>query len=58
VGRALPKGSWLPVPLFVDVWVGDAIHWTGDRDSYMVELRLAIANLARRGRAAQWSELK
>lgn len=56
VGKALPRGSWLPVPLFVDVWVGDDIHWTGDRDSYMDELRRAIANLARQGRTVKWSE--
>ncbi len=53
LGRALPKGSWLPVPFFVDVVVGDPVHWTGDRESFMNRLRLAIAELGKQLRTSR-----
>jgi 1-acyl-sn-glycerol-3-phosphate acyltransferase len=45
LGKALPKGAWLPVPFFCDVFVGDLLRWTGDRETYMERLRTRMAEL-------------
>lgn len=54
LGKSLPKGSWLPVPFFCDVNIGDAIHWTGDRATFMDELRASMSQLAETGHANTW----
>jgi 1-acyl-sn-glycerol-3-phosphate acyltransferase len=46
LGKSLPKGSWLPVPFFCDVNVGDPIEWTGDRDSFMERVRSEALTLS------------
>ena len=44
-GKALPKGAFIPVPLFLDVFVGEPMKWTGDRASFMSQLRERIHGL-------------
>jgi 1-acyl-sn-glycerol-3-phosphate acyltransferase len=46
LGKALPKGEALLVPFFCDVFVGEPIPWSGDRQSYMQAIRGAFAELA------------
>lgn len=47
LGKALPRGEGLLVPFFCDIFVDDAVCWTGDKTSFMalVEERMtALAN--------------
>lgn len=55
LGKALPKGEALLVPFFCDVFVGEAIPWTGDRRSYMRQLDERMAALSAEGRFPIWA---
>ncbi len=46
LGKALPRGEILLVPFFCDVFVGEAMAWTGNRSSFMTELENRIHGLA------------
>lgn len=47
LGKALPKGEALLVPFFCDVFVGDPLHWQGDRSQYMEQLTARFEQLAK-----------
>jgi hypothetical protein len=34
-GRTLPRGTFVPVPFRIDVFVGPPVPWTGDRADFM-----------------------
>lgn len=38
-GRTLPRGSWLPVPFRIDVFVGETVGWAGRRDGFLESIR-------------------
>lgn len=46
LGKALPKGEALLVPFFCDVFVGEPMQWTGERQSFMASIEKTIAALA------------
>lgn len=46
LGKSLPKGDPILVPFFCDVFVGKAIKYTGDKNSFMEELTTAILELS------------
>ena len=51
LGKAMPKGSFIPVPFFVDVNIGQPMHWTedssgGDKKAFMAELGSRMRILA------------
>jgi 1-acyl-sn-glycerol-3-phosphate acyltransferase len=54
LGKALPKGEALLVPFFCDVFVGEALAWTGDRRSYMRQLDERMKALAAEGNFSSW----
>lgn len=54
LGKVLPRGEILPVPFFVDVFVGEALAWTGDRTSFMAELDRRMHALAAEGTLPPW----
>jgi 1-acyl-sn-glycerol-3-phosphate acyltransferase len=54
LGKALPKGDWLPVPFFADAWVGEPLAWQGDRAATMQALETRFAELEREGGTAAW----
>ncbi|HSB15263.1 MAG TPA: lysophospholipid acyltransferase family protein [Bryobacteraceae bacterium] len=54
LGKALPKGEALLVPFFCDVFVGEPVQWTGDRQSFMTTLETALNTLAAEGSFPAW----
>jgi 1-acyl-sn-glycerol-3-phosphate acyltransferase len=54
LGKALPKGSWLPVPFFFDVFVGKALIWPGNKAAMMAALKDEMAALAAEGTFPAW----
>ena len=43
LGKSMPKGSFIPVPFFVDVYIGTPMNWAddssgGDKKAFMSEL--------------------
>lgn len=56
LGLALPKGEALLVPRFCDVYVGEAIRWTGERGSFMHALHGSLEQLGQQHRRAHHGE--
>jgi 1-acyl-sn-glycerol-3-phosphate acyltransferase len=54
LGKALPKGDWLPIPFFADAYVGEPLTWLGDRAATMRALESRFAELEREGGYAAW----
>lgn len=54
LGKALPRGEALPVPFFVDVFVGEPVEWTGDRHRYLEAFRAAMTALTEEGHFPPW----
>lgn len=59
LGKALPKGSALPVPFFCDVFVGEPLaggdgRWAGDPKRFLAALGETMQGLAAEGRFAAW----
>ena len=48
LGKSMGKGTFIPIPFFVDVYVGRSLSWTGDKDSFMSKLREAFAHMRKR----------
>ena len=42
LGKSMGKGTFIPIPFFVDVYVGRSITWTGQKESFMKRLREAL----------------
>jgi 1-acyl-sn-glycerol-3-phosphate acyltransferase len=54
LGKALPRGDWLLVPFFLDVWIGEALRFDGSREAFMQRYRDAMQALASLERHARW----
>lgn len=46
LGKALPKGEAMLVPFFCDVFVGEPLHWQGDRRLFMETLTMRFKALS------------
>lgn len=42
LGKSMGKGTFIPIPFFVDVYVGRSLTWTGAKESFMTRLREAL----------------
>lgn len=54
LGKALPRGDWLPVPFFADGFVGEPLTWQGSRVRTMQALEGRFAELERQGGHPAW----
>jgi 1-acyl-sn-glycerol-3-phosphate acyltransferase len=54
LGKTLPRGEFLPVPFFCDVFVGEPVPWTGDRPAFMAALKERMQALAAEGHLTVW----
>jgi 1-acyl-sn-glycerol-3-phosphate acyltransferase len=54
LGKALPKGEAVLVPFFCDVFVGESLTWSGDRESYMADLDARMHDLSQEGHFSPW----
>ena len=54
LGKTLPRGSWLPVPFFVDVVVGEAMHGREDHHAFVADLEERIRTLGDEVYKAEW----
>ena len=55
LGKALPRGDWVLVPFFLDVWIGEAMSFAGSREGFMQNYREAMQALSTQERHAEWS---
>lgn len=54
LGKALPKGDFVFVPFFCDVFVGNPFYWQQDRQEFMDDLGKQMKQLAEEGDFATW----
>lgn len=54
LGKALPRGSFLLVPFFCDIFVGEPVTWAGDRTQFMTELKERFKALSTEKTFAPW----
>ena len=54
LGKVLPKNDWVPVPFFIDVFVGEPLRWSCDRAGFMAALNGRMAELAAEGQFPVW----
>ncbi len=45
LGKCLPKGEIVLVPFFVDAFIGEPLHWEGNRQLFMNKLTQTMAEL-------------
>ena len=48
LGRSLPRGEWIPVPLFIDVRAGKALPFDMNKARFMLSVRVAFEQLRER----------
>jgi len=54
LGKALPRGDWVLVPFFLDVFVGMPMRFAGDRAAFMADYRARMDALRADGSFAPW----
>lgn len=54
LGKALPKGEALLVPFFCDVFIGDALYWTGNKKDFMHQVEESMELLSNEGQFSVW----
>ncbi|SFH95432.1 lysophospholipid acyltransferase family protein [Planctomicrobium piriforme] len=55
LGKALPRGEGILVPFFVDVFVGEPVGWTGNRNEFMDAVKSRFDELVTEGHRPEWT---
>jgi 1-acyl-sn-glycerol-3-phosphate acyltransferase len=54
LGKALPKGAFLPVPFFCDVFVGEPLERSDDKAGFLASLQARFEALRAEGTFPEW----
>ncbi|WDI39890.1 lysophospholipid acyltransferase family protein [Bremerella sp. P1] len=54
LGKALPRGEGILVPFFVDIFVGEKVEWTGNRDEFIATLETRFEELSQECYRPEW----
>ena len=54
LGKALPKGDLILVPFYCDIFIGEPIGWTGQKQTFMQLLNQRMVELASQGHFPAW----
>ncbi|MCP8616287.1 lysophospholipid acyltransferase family protein [Salirhabdus salicampi] len=54
LGKSLPKGDPILVPFFLDIFIGEAVFWNGNKDQFLKRLHDDIQALRDEGRIVEW----
>ena len=54
LGKALPKGAFLPVPFFCDVFVGEPLERSDDKAAFLASLQARFEALRAEGTFPEW----
>jgi 1-acyl-sn-glycerol-3-phosphate acyltransferase len=54
LGKALPKGAFLPVPFFCDVFVGEPLERAGEKEVFLAGLKSRLEALRAEGTFPEW----
>lgn len=39
LGKSMPKGTWIPIPLFISIVIGKPLYWTDGKNAFMEALK-------------------
>jgi 1-acyl-sn-glycerol-3-phosphate acyltransferase len=53
LGRSMPKGGAMPLPMFINCAVGRPMAWDADKDGFIVRLRECFERLAEKTKAVE-----
>ena len=54
LGKALPKGAFLPVPFFCDAFVGEPLARADDKETFLAGLKARFEALRAEGSFPEW----
>ena len=54
LGKALPKGDFVLVPFFCDIFIGNQIYFDTDKNAFMEKLNSNFQSLANEGHFSAW----
>src|SRR5699024_3581585 len=54
LGKVLPKGSFVFVPFFIDIFVGDKFYYKDNRNDFMTELNERMNTLQKEEQFSEW----